>query len=79
MNPMEKMMLEEKKQLKNEIIELFDSLNRDNFIEELENIAYTKLETLGIIHSYSIDLDVDDDIIYVYIDGQLSLNYKIKK
>lgn len=79
MNPMEKMMLEEKKLLKEKIIKLFDSFSRENFTEALEEVGYSKLQEYGTIHSYSIDLDIDDNDIYVYIDNELSLVYKINK
>lgn len=75
MNPMEKMMQEEKKNLKREILDLFDSFNRDDFLLELKEMGYDVLKDLGNIYSYSIALEIDNDVIYVYLDDKLSLRY----
>lgn len=75
MNPMEKMMQEEKKKLKREILDLFDSFKRDDFLLELREIGYDTLKELGSIYSYSISLEIDNDVIYVYLDDKLSLRY----
>lgn len=76
MNPMEKMMLEEKNILKEKILKLFDSLNKDNFIEEVKTTGCNRLRELGSIHSYSIDLEFYDTVIFIYLDGKLSLKYE---
>lgn len=76
MNAMEKMMIEEKKILKEEILKLFNSLNKDNFLSELDEIGFEELKKLGSIHSYKIDLEIDSDVIYVYLDNKVSLRYK---
>lgn len=75
MNQMEKMMYQEKQILKGKIINLFNDLNKDNFLSELEAIGFDKLKEYGSIHSYKIDLEIDSDVIYVYLDNKLSLRY----
>lgn len=75
MNPMKKMMLEEKETLKNEILELFNSFNKDTFLEELNEKGFSKLKELGILYSFSIKLGVYKNEIYVYIDDKVSLRY----
>lgn len=75
MNPMKKMMLEEKKQLKTEILELFNSLDKKNFLKELEDIGKPKLKELGTIHSFAIKLGIYENEIYVYLDDKPSLRY----
>ena len=75
MNPMKKMMLEEKETLKKEILELFNSFNKGTFLEELNEKGIAKLEELGILHSFNIKLGIYENEIYVYIDDKPYLRY----
>jgi len=71
-----KMREEDKRNLKLSIIDLFDSLNKQNFITELKEVAFDKLNELSSLYSYAISVEYDKYMVMVYIDEKLSLAYE---
>lgn len=71
-----KMREEDKRNLKSAIIDLFDSLNKANFLTELKAIAYDKLKELSVMYSYAVNIKYDKYMVIVYIDDKLSLTYE---
>ena len=70
-----KMREEDKRNLKSSIIDLFDSLNKENFITELKSIGFEKLKELSSLYSYKIDIEYDKFMVMIYID-KLTLTYE---
>lgn len=71
-----KMKKEDKRNLKSSIIEVFDSLNKENFITELKDVATDKLSELSSLYTCNISIEYDKYMVMVYIDGKLSLTYE---
>lgn len=71
-----KMKKEDKRNLKSSIIEVFDSLNKENFIRELKDVATDKLSELSSLYNCNISIEYDKYMVMVYIDGKLSLTYE---